>query len=75
MCALMPGGKQKSFRYIRIVKPPLLAQIAREGHSTSTALTQLTDDCLSDIEGKNIVGDVLLDFSAAFDVINHSLLL
>jgi hypothetical protein len=27
VCALRPGGKQKSFPYLRIVKPPLLAQI------------------------------------------------
>ena len=110
MCALRPGGKLKSFRYPRIVKPPLLAQIAdqsacyqpfvnfwkkivfdqiqcyfttnklttefqhpyREGHSTSTALTQMTDDWL---RHKMIVGAVLLDFSVAFDIIDHSLLL
>ena len=40
----------------------------REGHSTSTALRQITDD-------KMIVGAVLLDFSAAFDIIDRSLLL
>jgi hypothetical protein len=38
----------------------------REGHSTSTAITQMTDD--------KIIGG-LLDFSAAFDIIDHSLLL
>ena len=47
----------------------------REGHSTSTALTQITDDRLKDIDQQNIVGAVLLDFSAAFDVIDHNLLL
>ena len=47
----------------------------REGHSTSTALTQMTDDWLKDIDQQNIVGAVLLDFSAAFDVIDHNLLL
>ena len=47
----------------------------REGHATSTAITQMTDDWLREIDDKMIVGDVLLDFSAAFDIIDHSLLL
>ena len=47
----------------------------REGHSTSTALTQMTDDWLREIDDKMIVGDVLLDFSAAFDIIDRSVLL
>ena len=34
----------------------------------------MTDDWLREIDNKNIVGAVLLDFSAAFDIINHSLL-
>ena len=41
----------------------------REGHSTCTALTQMTDDWLNEIDPKKIVGAVLLDFSAAFDII------
>ena len=47
----------------------------REGHSTSTALTQINDDWLRDIDDKMIVEAVLLYFSAAFDIIDHSLLL
>jgi hypothetical protein len=43
--------------------------------TTSTALTQMTDDWLREIDDKIIVGAVLLDFSAAFDSIDHSLLL
>jgi hypothetical protein len=35
----------------------------------------MTDDWLRDIYDKMIVWDVLLDFSAAFDIIDHSLLL
>ena len=46
----------------------------REGHSTSTALTRLTDDWLRGTDDKMIVGAVLLDFSVAFDIIDHSLL-
>ena len=41
----------------------------REGHSTSTALTQMTDDWLIEVDDKLIVGAVLLD------IIDHSLLL
>jgi hypothetical protein len=47
----------------------------REGHSTSTALTQMTNEWLREIENRIIVGSVLLDFSAAFDIIDHNLLL
>ena len=47
----------------------------REVHSTSTALTQMTDDWLREIDDKKVVGSVLLNFSAAFDIIDHSLLL
>ena len=47
----------------------------REGYSTSTALTQMTDDWLGEIDDYMIVGAGLLDFSAAFDIIDHSLLL
>ena len=44
----------------------------KEGHSTSTALTQMTDDWLREIDDQMIVGAVLLEFSAAFDIIDHS---
>ncbi len=47
----------------------------REGHSTATALTQMTDDWLMNIEQKKLVGAVLLDFTAAFDIIDHELLI
>ena len=35
----------------------------------------MTDDWLKDIDNKKIVWAVLLDFSAAFDIIDHNLLL
>ena len=35
----------------------------------------MTDDWLREIDDKKIVGAVLLDFSAAFDIIDHTLLL
>jgi predicted nucleotide-binding protein (sugar kinase/HSP70/actin superfamily) len=47
----------------------------REGHSTCTSLAQITDDWLKDIYNKMIVGVVLLDFSAAFDVIDHNIIM
>ena len=40
-----------------------------------TQLTQMSDDWLKEIDNKKIVGAVLLDFSAAFDIIDHNLLL
>lgn len=36
---------------------------------------QMTDQWLSDIDRKMIVGAVLLDFSAAFDLMDHKMLL
>ena len=60
--------------YSKQINNRLLAAY-REGHSTCTALTQITDDWLREIDDKNIVGAVLLDFSVAFDIISHSLLL
>ena len=33
----------------------------------------MTDDWLKEIDNKNMVGAVLLDFSAAFDIIDHNL--
>lgn len=47
----------------------------REGHSTSTALLQMNDDWLSFMDNKHLVGAVMLDFSAAFDVIDYTLLI
>ncbi len=45
------------------------------GHSTGTAFTQITNDCLVQIDDSNLVGTVLLDFSSAFDELDHKLLL
>ncbi len=47
----------------------------KKDHSTSTALMQMTDQWMSDIDRKMIVVAVLLDFSAAFDLIDHNMLL
>lgn len=47
----------------------------KEGHSTSTAFEQMTDDWLKSMDDRKLVGAVLLNFSADFDVIDHELLL
>ena len=46
-----------------------------EGHFTSTAISQMTDDWLKSMDDRKLGGTVLLDFSAAFGVIDHELLL
>ncbi len=46
----------------------------RPGHSTSTALIQITDKWLACLD-KKLVGAVLLDYTAAFDVIDHDILI
>ena len=47
----------------------------REEHSTVTALTQMADEWLCEIDNRHQVGAVLLDFSAAFIIMDHKLLL
>lgn len=47
----------------------------RANHSCHTALTNLIDQWLININNDKITGAVFVDFAKAFDVINHSLLL
>ena len=47
----------------------------RKGYSTSTALTQMTDNWLKDVDDSKAVAVVTLDLSAAFDVIDHDILI
>ena len=35
----------------------------------------MTDECFKEMDNKRIVGTVMLDFSAAFDIIDHALLI
>ncbi len=43
----------------------------REKHSTATAMTQILDDWCNEITQKKMIGAVFLDFSAAFDILDH----
>ena len=47
----------------------------RKFHSTTTALLKITDDILEGIEDAEVSIMIFLDFSKAFDTINHRLLL
>ena len=44
-------------------------------HSTNSAIVHMTDECFKEMDNKIIVGTVMLDFSAAFDIIDHALLI
>ena len=48
---------------------------SRASHSTATALTQLYDTWAEEVEQGNMVGVLLCDQSAAFDLCDHSLLI
>ena len=48
---------------------------SRAGHSTSTALTQLYDAWIEDVDAGKMVGVLLCDQSAAFDICDHYLLI
>ncbi len=45
------------------------------GHSTETALTRVTNDILSSLDSRKSVFLVLLDLLAAFDIVDHCILL
>ena len=47
----------------------------RHNHSTCSALTAMTDDWLKEMDNPKMTGAVLLDFSAACDVIDYNLLI
>ena len=47
----------------------------KRGHSTETALLRVLNDVVCHLNTKNNVGLLLLDLSAAFDTIDHGILL
>ena len=48
---------------------------SRAGHSTATALSQLYDTWIEEVEQGSMVGVLLCDQSAAFDLCDHYLLI
>ena len=47
----------------------------RSKHSCVTALTKLVDEILKDMDKGNYTGVLFLDFTKAFDMVNHAILL
>ena len=47
----------------------------REHHSCMTELTKMTEAWLAEMDQGNLTGTVLLDFSKAFDLVSHAILL
>ena len=54
---------------------PLLQSAYRRNHSTETALLKVRSDILMKMNSQNVVLLVMLDLSAAFDTVNHTVLL
>ena len=48
---------------------------SRAGHSTNTALLEMNDNWVEGIEGGNMTGVMMIDLSAAFDLVDHPPLL
>ena len=54
---------------------PVLQSAYRHGHSTETALLKLQNDILLNMDKKHITLLVFLDLSAAFDTVDHKILI
>ena len=48
---------------------------SRSGHSTATALIQMYDKWVEDVDDGKMVGVMMVDLSAAFDMVDHVILL
>jgi len=54
--------------------PPLQSSY-RQGHSTETVVLRVLSDILQAVDNGDLAALVLLDMSAAFDTVDHSILL
>ena len=54
---------------------PILQSAYRLGHSTETALLKIQSDILAAMDNQRVTLLVLLDLNAAFDTIDHQVLL
>ena len=54
---------------------PLLQSACRQYHSTETALLKVTNNILLNVNFQHVTLPVLLDLSAAFDTVDHKILL
>ena len=48
---------------------------SRQGHNTATALIQMYDQWLEQVDNEKMVGVMMIDLSAAFDMVDHNILL
>ena len=48
---------------------------SRAGHSTASALIQMYDTWADEVDSGNMVGVMMVDLSAAFDMVDHAILL
>ena len=48
---------------------------SRKNHNTATALAQMHDQWLEEVGEGNMIGVIMIDLSAAFDMVDHKILL